>query len=66
MALQSLNDAKVGRDGNQYPNKTMPVEMQDKWEYGVSQTNIEEHITMLEDWLILAPPKMHVRFIFAC
>ena len=26
-------------------------------------TNVEEHITMLEDWLILAPPKLHVRFI---
>eukprot|EP01052_Picozoa_sp_SAG31_P003829 SAG31_NODE_151_length_22216_cov_37.572139_12_plen_59_part_00 len=30
--------------------------MTEKWEFGVSTTSIEEHITMLEDWLILAPP----------
>ena len=64
MALQSINDAKVGRDSSQYPNKTMPAAMQEQWEYGSSQTDVEEHITKLEDWLILAPPNMHVRFIF--
>ena len=60
MALQSINDAGAGRgSANQYPNKAMPIEMQEKWEYGSSQTNVEEHITMLEDWLILAPPALH-------
>eukprot|EP01052_Picozoa_sp_SAG31_P002002 SAG31_NODE_67_length_28318_cov_6.493674_20_plen_88_part_00 len=45
------------------PNKVLPASMNEKWKFGVTTTSVEEHIRKLEDWLILSPPSMHVRFL---
>eukprot|EP01052_Picozoa_sp_SAG31_P022152 SAG31_NODE_1749_length_7358_cov_6.713872_2_plen_242_part_00 len=68
MALKAVptdNNEKF-EGSSQYPHKTLHEDMKNYWDFGVSNETMLDFIQFIErmqDWLILAPPKLHTRFL---
>eukprot|EP01052_Picozoa_sp_SAG31_P017891 SAG31_NODE_1244_length_9137_cov_36.820978_1_plen_607_part_00 len=66
MALKTTTTEDSDRSDSgtsQYPHKQLPNDMKDSWEFGVSNENVLDFIERMQDWLILAPPKLHTKFL---